>query len=61
MSETKLETIVRRQLPEAEKRQRADFVVDTNGTIENCHRQIDDLIAKLADWTGDAYDRFWRD
>jgi len=35
--------------------------VDTNGTIENCHRQIDDLIAKLADWTGDAYDRFWRD
>lgn len=61
MSETKLETIVRRQLPEAEKRERADFVVDTNGTIENCHRQIDDLIAKLADWTGDAYDRFWRD
>jgi len=61
MSETKLETIVRRQLPEAEKRQRADFVVDTNGTIENCHRQIDDLIVKLADRSGDAYDRFWRD
>lgn len=61
MSETKFTTIRSRQLSEAEKRARADFVVETGGTVENCHSQIDALIAKLNGRDGDAYDRYWRD
>ena len=61
MSETKFTTIRSRQLSEAEKRARADFVVETGGTVENCHSQIDALIAKLKGRDGDAYDRYWRD
>jgi len=51
---------VARQIPEAEKRARADFVVDTAGTVENCNSQIDTIITKLQAIRGDAYERFWR-
>lgn len=61
MSETKFATIRDRQLSEAEKRARADFVVETSGTVENCHSQIDAVIAKLKGRRGEAYDRYWRD
>lgn len=61
MTEKKFETIVHRQLSEAEKKKRADFVVDTNGTIENCNSQIDLIVTKLRERQGQAYERFWRD
>jgi dephospho-CoA kinase len=61
MSETKFATIRSRQLSEAEKKARADFVVETGGTVENCHSQIDAVIAKLKGRRGEAYDRYWRD
>ncbi|HEY8193772.1 MAG TPA: dephospho-CoA kinase [Hyphomicrobium sp.] len=60
MTAAKFETIVARQLPEAEKRARADFVVDTSETVENCHNQIDSIIAKLKGRRGEAFDRHWR-
>ena len=60
MTEAKFETVVARQIPEPEKRARADFVVDTGGTVENCNSQIDTIITKLQAVWGDAYDRFWR-
>lgn len=43
-----------------EKKKRADFVVDTGGTIENCNSQIDLIVAKLRDRQGRAYDLYWR-
>jgi dephospho-CoA kinase len=61
MTAEKLETIIARQLSETEKRTRADFVVDTAGSIDNCHSQIDHIIAKLKGCAGTAYDRYWRD
>jgi dephospho-CoA kinase len=61
MSETKFATIRSRQLSEAEKKARADFVVETGGTVENCHSQIDAVIAKLTGRRGEAYDRYWLD
>ncbi|AGK59607.1 dephospho-CoA kinase [Hyphomicrobium denitrificans 1NES1] len=61
MSETKFATIRSRQLSEAEKKARADFVVETGGTVENCHSQIDTIIDKLRGRNGEAYDRYWRD
>ncbi len=60
MTAAKFETVVARQIPEPEKRARADFVVDTSGTVENCNSQIDTIITKLQAIRGDAYDRFWR-
>jgi dephospho-CoA kinase len=61
MTTKKLATIIARQLSETEKRTRADFVVDTAGSIDNCNSQIDRIIAKLSARTGQAYDRYWRD
>ncbi|HML29484.1 MAG TPA: dephospho-CoA kinase [Hyphomicrobium sp.] len=61
MSDAKFETVVARQLSEAEKRLRADFVVDTSGSIENCNSQIDVIITKLPALSATAYERFWRD
>jgi len=61
MTESKFATIRGRQLSEAEKRARADFVVETGGTVESCHSQIDAIIDKLKGRAGEAYDRYWRD
>jgi dephospho-CoA kinase len=61
MSEEKFNTSVARQLSETEKRARADFVVDTAGSIDNCNSQIDRIVAKLQKRTGQAYDKYWRD
>jgi dephospho-CoA kinase len=61
MTETKFQTVTARQLSDAEKRARADFVVDTTGTVENCQSQIDRIITKLRARRGTAYDRHWRD
>jgi dephospho-CoA kinase len=61
MSESKFATIRGRQLAEAEKRARADFVVETGGTVASCHSQIDAIVDKLKGHDGEAYDRYWRD
>jgi dephospho-CoA kinase len=60
MSPSKFEMIMARQLPENEKRSRADFIVDTSGSVENCNRQIDEIISKLRTRQGGAFDLYWR-
>jgi dephospho-CoA kinase len=61
MTDVKFEAIVARQLPEEEKQARADFVVDTSGSVESCNSQIDVVIAKLMPLSATAYEAFWRD
>lgn len=61
MTDEKFETVVARQLSEAEKQIRADFVVDTSGSVENCNSQIDVVITKLPALSATAYEQFWRD
>ena len=56
MTDVKFEAVIARQLSEAEKQARADFVVDTGGSVENCNSQID-----LMPLSATAYDQFWRD
>jgi len=48
MTADKLEAIIARQLPDAEKRRRADFVVDTSHGLDPVRRQIRDILAALA-------------
>jgi len=40
MTEAKFEAILARQLPDADKRARADFVVDTSGSYEQTRAQV---------------------
>jgi dephospho-CoA kinase len=47
MSEQKLDAILARQLPDAEKRARADFVVDTGTDLSTTERQVRDILACL--------------
>lgn len=60
MSESKFEAILARQLGDEEKRRRADFVVDTGGSVETSNSQIDAIVAKLPALSGTAFDRMWR-
>jgi dephospho-CoA kinase len=60
MTAEKLEQMLRRQLPDAEKRRRADFVVDTGGPIETSRKQLDSILADLKSIKGNAFERFWR-
>lgn len=59
MTAEKLESLLSRQLADEKKRARAHFVVDTTGSIEASHAQIDAIVAKLRTRTGTAYARFW--
>lgn len=59
MTEAKLAQILSRQLPDVEKRRRADFVVDTGGSIPETEAQIDAIVAVLRGRSGQAYARHW--
>ncbi|MGY4283255.1 dephospho-CoA kinase [Bradyrhizobium sp. LM2.7] len=47
MDEAKLEAIIAKQTPDAEKRKRADFVVDTSHGLEPVRAQIRDILAEV--------------
>ena len=47
MTQEKLDQILARQLPDSEKRERADFIVDTSGSLTETRRQVDAILACL--------------
>jgi dephospho-CoA kinase len=48
MTPDKLEAILARQMPDAEKRRRADFVVDTSHGLEPVRARIRDILREVA-------------
>ncbi len=56
MTPEKFEMILSRQLPDAEKRARADYVIDTSHGIEAARDRVTDIIAELRAETGSARD-----
>ena len=47
MTDEKMESILGRQMPDEEKRARADFVVDTSGDLSTTEAQVRDILACL--------------
>lgn len=51
MTADKFEAILARQIPDAEKRAKADYVIDTGQGLEAAQRQVDDIVARLSNPT----------
>ncbi len=60
MTATRLDALLARQLPDNEKRKRADFVVDTGGTLTESEAQVDSMLEALQSRPAEAYARHWR-
>jgi dephospho-CoA kinase len=52
MSEERFRQILARQMPDAEKRRRAHFVVDTGHGLDHARQQVRDILRALAGMTG---------
>jgi dephospho-CoA kinase len=48
MNEEKFAALLAKQLPDAEKRRRADFVVDTGQGFDVARAQVRDILAEVA-------------
>ena len=48
MTTDRFEAILARQMPDSEKRERADFIIDTGGALDATRAQVDAVIACLS-------------
>lgn len=49
MTAAKLAVIMAKQMPDSDKRKRADFVIDTSAGTEDTQRQVAELLRKIAE------------
>ena len=47
MTKEKFENILARQLPDSEKRRRANYIIDTNHGIESAKVQVKEIISAI--------------
>jgi dephospho-CoA kinase len=59
MTPDKLDQVLARQMPDAKKRARADFIVDTGGTLAETDAQVDNIVESLRGRTGTAFATAW--
>ena len=57
MNAAKLEALLSRQMPDAEKRARADFVVDSSVSLDDMQNQIDKILDSLRGRKGRVMER----
>jgi dephospho-CoA kinase len=57
MTEEKLALILSRQMPDAEKRKRADHLIDTGMGLDAARRQVTQIVARLTDAATKQRDR----
>lgn len=50
MTQEKFDMILSRQMPDADKRQRADFIVNTGSGLDAAHRQVRQILSRLKTW-----------
>lgn len=55
MTEEKFAAILAKQMPDAEKRARADFVVDTSQSLDHAFEQVKAIVAALAGRDGSVW------
>ncbi len=48
MTAEKFEALLAKQMPDAEKRRRADFIVDSGQGIEPARQQVREILRKVA-------------
>jgi dephospho-CoA kinase len=48
MTEQKLQAMLARQMPDSEKRRRADFIVDTSRGFDDARAQVQEILRKVA-------------
>ena len=59
MTPEKLDQLLARQMPDAQKRSKADFVVDTGGSFAETDAQVDKIVESLQGRPGTAYAEYW--
>lgn len=47
MTEEKLDALLAKQMPDADKRRRADFIVDTGHGLDHARQQVREILAKI--------------
>ncbi len=57
MTEEKFHAILAKQMPDEEKRKKADFIVDTSKSVEDAYRQVKQIIRHLENRQGMALNR----
>lgn len=60
MTSEKLSQLLARQMSDSEKRRRADYIVDTAGTLAETELQVDRLTESLRGSVGMAFARHWQ-
>jgi dephospho-CoA kinase len=55
----RVEQLLARQMPDDQKRAKADFVVDTGGDLESSRAQLDVILRQLEDRPATAFARCW--
>ncbi len=60
MTPAQIDDLLSRQMPDAEKRARADFVVDTSGPIPQTRARLDRILATLRQQEGQKI-KLWRE
>ncbi len=54
MTEEKFEMILARQMPDAEKRRRADFIIDSGNGVEAAQDQVREILQRLSAGSGNG-------